>query len=104
MAFLGGWQLQLPHTPPPPAISSLLIFNYQEALISDASCPEVSHIAESSPHLAYITKQIRDIEVKCVNPVIIMVIMRQFNDLANCLFSETTLENIPYPIHPFNSA
>lgn len=32
-----------------------------------------------------------------VNPVIIMVIMRQFNDLANCLFSKTGLENIPYP-------
>lgn len=104
MAFLRGWQLWLPCTPPSSSLSPRLFFNYQEDLISDASCQEVANIVESSPHLAYITKQIRDIEVKCVNPVIIMVIMRQFNDLANCLFSEPGLENIPYPVHPSNSA
>lgn len=98
MALLRGWQLRLP--PAHPSSNHLT----SAALISDTSPPEVSNRAESSPHLAYITKQIRDIEAKCVNPVIITVIMRQFNDLTNCLFSETGLENIPYPIHPFNSA
>lgn len=63
-----------------------------------------SNIAKSSPHLAYITKQIRDPEVKCVNLVITMVIMRQFNDLANSLFSETGFGKSSYPICPFNSA
>lgn len=94
----------LPHPPPPPAVSPFLALSLPRIPNSWNWLSEVSHVEESFPHLAYITKQIRDIEAKCVNPVIIMVIMRQFNDLANCLFSKTGLENIPYPIHPFNSA